>query len=85
MDAFKKIHPQSERVSNRWAEVVRAAEWYSFVDVRNTFNTADYVAPQVIFDIGGNKFRLLAIIDFKESVVIVQSVLTHKEYDKWKP
>jgi len=85
MDEFKKIHPQSENVLNRWAAVVQAAEWRSFVDVKNTFNTADYVAPHVIFDIGGNKFRLLAILDFKESVVIVQAVMTHKEYDKWKP
>ena len=85
IDEFKRVYPQSGKVLNRWAAVVRAAEWQSFVEVRETFNTADYVAPYVIFDIGGNKFRLLAIIDFKESVVIVRAVMTHKEYDKWKP
>jgi mRNA interferase HigB len=85
LDEFKKVYPQSAKVLNRWAAVVRAAEWRSFVEVRKTFNTADYVAPHVIFNIGGNKFRLLAIIDFKESVVIVRNVMTHKEYDQWKP
>ena len=82
---FKKAHPQSGKVMDRWAAVARAAEWGSFVDVKKTFNTADYVAPHVVFDIGGNKFRLLAIIDFRESVVIVRAVMTHKEYDTWKP
>ena len=85
MDEFKKVHPQSKNVLNRWATVVRAAEWHSLVDVKNTFNTADYVAPYVIFNIGGNKLRLLAILDFKESVAVVQAIMTHKEYDKWKP
>ncbi len=85
IDEFKTVYPQSGKVLNRWAAVVRAAEWHSFVDVKKTFNSADYVAPHVIFDIGGNKFRILAIIDFKESVVIVRAVMTHKEYDKWKP
>lgn len=70
---------------DRWATIARATEWGSFVEVKKTFNTADYVAPHVVFDIGGNKFRLLAIIDFSESVVIVRAVMTHKEYDKWKP
>ncbi|MGO8814355.1 MAG: type II toxin-antitoxin system HigB family toxin [Terriglobia bacterium] len=85
LDDFQTAYPHSGKVLNRWAAVVRAAEWHTFVDVKRTFNSADYVAPHVIFDIGGNKFRILSIIDFKESVVIVRSVMTHKEYDKWKP
>jgi mRNA interferase HigB len=85
IDEFRKAYPQSGKVMDRWTAIVRAAEWTSFVDLKGTFNTADYVAPYVIFDIGGNKFRLLTIIDFKESVVIVRGVMTHKEYDKWKP
>ena len=56
-----------------------------FLGVKKTFNAADYVAPHAIFNIGGNKFRPLAIIDFDESVEIVRAVMTHREYDKWKP
>jgi mRNA interferase HigB len=85
IEEFKNAYPLSGKALSRWAAVVRAAEWQSFIDVKRTFNSADYVAPHVIFDIGGNKFRLLAIIDFEESVVIVRAVMTHKEYDKWKP
>jgi mRNA interferase HigB len=85
IDAFKKTCPQSEKVLDRWMAITRSAEWRSLVDIQKTFNSADYVAPFVIFNIGGNKYRLLAIIDFRESVVIVRVVMTHKEYDKWKP
>ena len=85
LDEFRESFPQSGKALSRWAAVVRGTEWQSFVDVKQTFNSADYVAPHVVFDIGGNKFRLLAIIDFEESVVIVRAVMTHKEYDKWKP
>jgi mRNA interferase HigB len=84
VDEFKKTYPLSAKVMDRWLAIARAAEWKSFIDVKKTFNTADYAAPHVIFDIGGNKYRLLAIIDFRESVVIVRAVMTHKEYDKWK-
>ena len=84
VDEFKKTHALSGKVMNRWLAIARAAEWKSFTDVKKTFNTADYVAPHVILDIGGNKFRLLAIIDFRESVVIVRAAMTHKEYDKWE-
>jgi mRNA interferase HigB len=85
IEEFTKAYSQSGKALNRWVAVVRAAEWRSFVDLKKTFSRADYVAPQVIFNIGGNKFRLLAIIDFKESVVIVRAIMTHKEYNKWKP
>jgi len=85
IEEFKNAYPQSGKALSRWAAVVRAAEWRSFIDVKKTFNSADCVAPHVIFDLGGNKFRLSVIIDFEESVVIVRAVMTHKEYDQWKP
>lgn len=85
IENFKDSNSQSARTLDRWSAIVRAAEWKSLVDVKKTFNTADYVAPYTVFNIGGNNFRLIAIIDFKESVVVVQSVMAHKEYDKWRP
>jgi len=85
VDEFKEGYRQSANVMDRWVAIVRAAKWKSFVDVKKTFNTADYVAPYVIFNIGGNKYRLLSVIDYKESVVIVRAVMRHKEYDRWKP
>ena len=46
----------------------------------------DYVFPLVVFDIGGNKFRLIASIHFNTKICYVRHILTHAEYDLdgWK-
>ncbi len=55
--------------------------------MKRTFNTADFVAPFMVFDIGGNKYRLIAEINFRVRVLFVRGTMTHKEYMKgtWKP
>lgn len=60
--------------------------WHNFSDVRATFNAADYVLGKVIFDIGGNKYRLISVIDYRGKQVIVQDIMTHVQYDRgrWK-
>jgi mRNA interferase HigB len=69
-----------------WYQTVKAADWRCFADVRNTYASADSVTNKVIFDIGGNKYRLIAVIDFQWHKVFVRFVLDHKDYDKghWK-
>ena len=54
--------------------------------MKQSFNTADFVAPHVVFDIGGNKYRLIAEISFSRSVLFIRGIMTHKEYVKgaWK-
>ncbi len=54
--------------------------------LRATFGSTDYVEPFTVFDIGGNKFRLIAAIHYNRSKVYIRHVLTHEEYDrgKWK-
>ena len=49
-------------------------------------HTADFVAPYVVFDIGGNKYRLIAEINFSRDVLFIRRIMTHKEYLKgaWK-
>jgi mRNA interferase HigB len=55
--------------------------------VKQTFNAADFVAPYVVFDIGGNKYRLIAEINFSHRVLFIRGIMTHKEHVKgaWKP
>jgi mRNA interferase HigB len=69
-----------------WYQIVKRAEWENFADVRKTFKTADLVGRFVVFDIGGNKYRLIAVIHFNRGKLFVRHVLTHAEYDegKWK-
>jgi hypothetical protein len=66
--------------------VVKVADWTCFADVRNTYNTADLVGNKTIFNIGGHKCRLVAVIDYEGHKVFVRYVLNHEDYDQglWK-
>ena len=57
-----------------------------FNDLRATFASADYLDGLTIFDIGGNKYRLIAAIHYNRHKVFIRAVLTHAEYDhgNWK-
>jgi mRNA interferase HigB len=83
---FWEKHPKAKSSLEAWHQVAEHAEWQSFPDVRKTFNSADAVGRFVVFDIGGNKYRLIAVIHYNRGKVFVRHVLTHAEYDegKWK-
>ena len=83
---FWDQYPKAKSPLEAWYQIARHAEWESFADVRESFNTANQVGKFTVFDIGGNKFRLIAVIHFNRGKLFVRHVLTHKEYDegKWK-
>jgi len=61
-----------------------AGQWKHFPELKRTFPAADY-APEsgtVIFNIGGNKYRLIARVDFEERILSVEAVMTHEDYEK---
>jgi mRNA interferase HigB len=66
--------------------VAEHATWEKFADVKETYSRADQVGRCTVFDIGGNKFRLIAAIHFNRGKVYIGHVLTHAEYDEgaWK-
>jgi mRNA interferase HigB len=74
-----------------WTRVVEAADWRNLADVHQTYPHADAVkldsgTTVTIFNIGGNKYRLLTAISYPIRAVNVLAILTHAEYDKekWK-
>ena len=77
-------NPDAESPLRTWHQTVKAADWTCFADVRRTYTTADPVGNKVVFDIGGNKYRLIAVIDYEGHKVFVRHVLNHKDYDKGK-
>ncbi len=76
----------SEASLRAWYQVVKASDWTCFADVRKTYNTADLVGNKVVFDAGGNKYRVIAVIDYEGHKVFLRFVLSHQDYDKglWK-
>jgi mRNA interferase HigB len=83
---FWDRHPRARSPLETWYQIAKRAEWDNFAEVRAAFSATDIVGTFVVFDIGGNKYRLIAVIHFNRQKVFVRHVLTHAEYDegKWK-
>ncbi|MES6424454.1 type II toxin-antitoxin system HigB family toxin [Cutibacterium acnes] len=84
LHSFAKKHSNARRPLANWIDVTKAAAWKSFAEVRETYRSADYVKEQVVFDIGGNNYRLISSIDYSLQRIYVLEVMTHAEYDRWK-
>jgi mRNA interferase HigB len=83
---FWKKHPDSQRSLSSWYKRVRLARWESLNDLRSVFSATDSVENLTVFNIGGNKYRLISLVDYRYQKVFIRAVLTHSEYDKedWK-
>ena len=83
-------HSECESGLEAWYRVAKKAEWRSIDDVKKTYSHADGVTvgdrTYTVFNIGGNKFRLIVKIEYEYQKVFIKHVLTHAEYDKedWK-
>src|SRR4051812_6816677 len=82
LHSFAKKHSNARRPLANWIEVTKLAFWNSFAEVRETFRSADYVNNQVVFDIGGNNYRLISSIDYVAQRVYVLEMMTHAEDDR---
>lgn len=78
-----RVADSAKAALTEWHTTVQDADWRSFAEVRATFNTADYVKDgKVVFDVGGNKYRIVGLIGFKSRRVFILFVGTHADYDK---
>jgi mRNA interferase HigB len=86
LNEFAKFHPDTNNALTQWYQLVKGNEFASFVELREMFPSADQVGKLTVFNIGGNKVRLIAAIHYNRQKVYIRSVLTHSEYDegKWK-
>lgn len=86
---FWTRHADAEAPLRAWYRTVLGAEWMCLQDVRATYPHADGVGTAggeqlTVFNIGGNKYRLIARIRYEYRLVNIRVVLTHAEYDKGK-
>jgi len=71
---------------NNWFRVVNAADWANLNELKQIFNTVDYVGnDRYVFNVMGNHYRIIAMIHFKVRTVYILFIGTHKEYDKVDP
>jgi mRNA interferase HigB len=69
-----------------WFKTAAAAHWGSIQDVRQSFPNADQVGEALVFNIRGNRYRLIAIVFYPARTIYLKALLTHNEYDRedWK-
>jgi len=83
---FTQKYPDSESSLDNWYRIVKKSDYSSFIELKQHFSDADYVDGFILFNIGGNKYRLITAIHFDRKKVYIRDILTHKEYDrnKWR-
>ncbi len=80
---FGLVHPDSIDALNSWYQVIKKQNWSTLTDVKETFNSVDYVGnDRFVFNIRGNRYRLVAMIFFDIRTIFIRFVGTHAEYDK---
>jgi mRNA interferase HigB len=81
---FAAKHAAARKPLQRFLAIARNAAWPHFPAVKQTFLSTDLgkQSGRLIFDIGGNKYRLIASVDFKEQIFVIERVLTHEEYTR---
>ncbi len=79
---FTKKHPDCSTALESWFRIVKHSNFNSFTELRQTFPSADKVDNLTVFNIGGNKVRLIAAIHYNTHRIYIRRILTHKEYDR---
>ena len=83
---FWDVHADAEQPLRAWLKRTEGSAWSNFAELRADYPHADSYGRCIIFNVGGNKYRLITAIHFNRQKVYIRFVLTHKEYDlaQWK-
>ncbi len=86
LNEFAEKFPETRNVLADWYRLMKQNDFDSIAEIREVFPSADKVGKLTVFNIGGNKVRLVAAIHYNRKKIYIRAVLTHKEYDaeKWK-
>jgi len=83
---FAAKHSDAAEPLDNWYRRTSKAVWHNLAEIRRDYPHADPVGQCTIFNISGNKYRLIVKIKYEYEIVYIRFVLTHREYDKgvWK-
>ena len=83
---YGEQHTDCNEALDNWFRIASKAAWSNLVEVQAVFPQAEAVGNFTVFNIKGNKYRLIVSIDYKGQLIYIKYVLTHAEYDKekWK-
>jgi mRNA interferase HigB len=76
-----KNRADAERWLSAWYKIAKVAEWVNFAALKQTFGSADQVGNCVVFDVGGNRYRLISRVLYPHRLYVLR-VMDHAEYDR---
>ena len=80
---FWEKHTDAQQALQAWYADVKQADWQTPTDIKNVYRNVSIVANnRVIFNIKGNKYRLVVVVQYQYGIVYIRFVGTHQEYDK---
>lgn len=83
---FSASHKDSLEPLQSWRKLMEFGVFKNFAEIKQVFRSADKVGDLYVFNICGNKYRLITFLQFERQLCYIKAVLTHNEYDKgrWK-
>jgi len=86
LNEFADTHPEVRSSLAHWYQLAKRNNFSNFAHLRETFPSADQVGKLTVFNIGGNKVRLIAAIHYNRRKIYIRAVLAHAEYDqqRWR-
>ena len=83
---FSSVYPDSKASLDAWFKVTGKAIWGNLAELKAVYPSADLVGRFVVFNVAGNKYRLIARIVYRSRTLFIIAIMTHAEYDlgKWK-
>jgi mRNA interferase HigB len=86
LNEFATAYPDAKSGLQHWYAEIKRRNFQNFAQLREVFPAADQIGNLTVFNVGGNKVRLVAAIHYNRGKVYIRAVLTHADYDegKWK-
>ena len=80
---FWEKHPDSRQPLQAWYQDVKHADWKKSSDIKSVYQNASFIANnRVVFNIKGNTYRIIVIVEYRFGIVYIRFVGTHQEYDR---
>jgi mRNA interferase HigB len=80
---FWMLHAEAEQPLKAWYDEARKANWLQPSDIKTMYRSASFVANnRIVFNIGGNKYRLVTAVDYRRHALFIKFIGTHADYNK---
>ncbi|MDP4199554.1 MAG: type II toxin-antitoxin system HigB family toxin [Bacteroidota bacterium] len=86
LNDFALVHPDARAPLAEWYRSMKHNTFSTFSELRTQFPAADKVGKLTVFNIGGNRYRLVAAVHYNRKRIYIRAVLKHDAYNsgKWK-